>query len=141
MGLWDRFEKWLARGRATVKVVRRVLAEEIDKEAARLRYGSMGERGTILTDVSQAAREAREVAEYVRGTQHAHDLRFLSEVLLGWYKAGRFPPLTKGACAVLAKPSSDTFNATKKFEDVVDALRRDLSGPDEDESHDASEEQ
>ena len=141
MGLCDRLINRLARGRATVKVVRRAFAEEIDKEATRLRYGSMGKRGTILADVSQAAREAHEVAEYVRGTQRPDDLRFFSEVLLEWYKAGRFPPLTKGACAVLAKPSSDTFNATKKFEDVVDALRRNLSGPDEDEGHDAGEEQ
>ncbi|MGD0168011.1 MAG: hypothetical protein ABSC51_12120 [Gaiellaceae bacterium] len=82
MDLWSRFKKWLARRRATVEDARNALAEEIDKEAARLRYGSMSEQGTIQPGMAQAAREAHEVAEYVRGTQR--DLRFLSNMLVEW---------------------------------------------------------
>jgi hypothetical protein len=41
---------------------------------------------------------------------------------------------------VLARPSSETFSADVKFKDVMDALGRDLSGPEEDEGHNAGEE-
>ncbi|MGA9761421.1 MAG: hypothetical protein WBQ14_03265 [Gaiellaceae bacterium] len=125
MGLWDRFEKKRARQRvadedARLKLARNTLARAFDEEAERLNGGKMIEYGSTRAQVIPAAREAKDLASFVRKLAprdpRVQEIRSLEQ-------AGLLAPLDESARAVLDEAWPGGFDADAKLAAAMKALR------------------
>ena len=126
MGLWNRFQEWLARRSVAdedvkLKLAKNALAGAFDDEAEQLNGGKMIGFGSNTTEVSQATREAQDLGSYVRKLQ-PRDPRI--EEALQFREAGLLTPLDDRARAVLAKPWPGGFDPDAKLDAVMKALHK-----------------
>lgn len=124
MNLWSRFEKRLARRReadedAKLKIASSALARAFDDEAERLNDGKIIEYGSTRAEVSPAAREAKDLASYVRKLP-LRDPRI--EEALPLEQAGLLTPLDDRARKVLDEPWPGGFDADAKLAAAIKAL-------------------
>jgi len=124
MGLWNFFEERLARRReadedARLKLTRNALARAFDVEAERLNGGRMLEYGSNRAEVSPAAREAKDLASYVRKLP-PRDPR-IEEVHL-FEEAGLLTPLDERVRKVLDEAWPGGFDPDAKLAAAVKAL-------------------
>ena len=126
MNVWSRFEKRLERRReaaedARLKLTRNALARAFDLEAERLNDGKMIEFGSNRAEVSPAAREAKDLASYVRKLP-VRDPR-VEEVRL-FQEAGLLTPLDERARKVLDEAWPGGFDPDAKLAAAVKALHK-----------------
>jgi hypothetical protein len=125
MALWNRFEERLARRRAAdedakLKLARNALARAFDDEAERLNGGKMIEYGSSRAEVSEATKEAKDLASYVRKLP-LHDPRI--EEALQLKEAESLTPFPDKVREVLAEPWPGGFDPEAKLAAATQALR------------------
>ena len=130
MSLWSRFQDRLARRRgasedAKLKIAVSALARAFDDEAERLNDGKIIEYGSTRAEVIPAAREAKDLASYVRKLP-LHDPHI--KEALQFEQAGLLTPLDDRARKVLGEPWPGGFDAGAKLVAAMTALREGQAG-------------